>query len=214
VTGVEAGTPRHRLNEVAVKSFRISNQLQSVIALKPRQADNQFQGKISHSPPPWNSAAAFAFLEFHQLTRELEARFKLCAKFPVRDRGGSDENTRLALVSLTKLSEKVSDAAVLDAVIQLDKWLSKARIILGELEFPQRLPRLPGKGEPVCPFCKHKTLRAYPLRGYIICVTPLSLCHDEQGRKPRATLTYSNFTCQLELVWQDNVVGLPAEEAA
>jgi hypothetical protein len=212
VAKIEPGTPRHRLIEVAAESFKASNQLHSVIALKLRQADNQLQGKISHSPPPWNSAAAFAFLELHQLSRELEMRFQLHAKFPVRDRGGSDENTRLALWSLTKLSEKVTDAAVLDAVIQLDKWLSKAKTVLGELEFPQRLPRLPGKQEPNCPFCKHRTLRMFPLRGFIICVTPK--CEDDKGRKPRAVMKYSNFTCNWELIWQDNVVGIPVEEAA
>ena len=150
----------------------------------------------------------------HQLARDIEAKFQLHADLPVRDRGGSSANTKLALESSVRLSEAVSEPSVADALIQLDRWLRRARVILGELEFPQRLPRLPGQAEPVCPFCKHKTLRMFPLRGFIICINPSPECRDEKGRKPRATMEYSNFTCQFELVWQDNVVGLPAGEAA
>ena len=155
---------------------------------------------------------AFSFFEFHQLARLIEIRFRNSAELPIRPRGSSNANTAKALQAAEKLTSKVAGTVVAEAASDLDRWLGRAMIIMGELELPQRLPRLPGKAEPSCPFCQHKTLRMFPLRGVIVCITPQEICHDEMGRKPKAAMEYSNFTCQWELVWQDNVVGVPVEE--
>jgi hypothetical protein len=195
-----------------VECLKTAGKLEAVIAVKSVRRDDGFTGKVSHSQPPWNSAVAFAVMSLHQLARDIEVRLRVIAELPVRRRGGSDSNTRLALEAAASLAETASDAAVCDVVNELDRWLRQAKITMGELEFPQRLPRLPGKSEPTCPFCKHKTLRMFPLRGFIICITPD--CLDEEKRKPRAVMEYSSFTCQFELVWQDNIVGVPVEEAA
>ena len=205
-------TPRQLLAATSADCAKVAGQLEAVIAFKSPKVSDGFSGKISHSQPPWNSAVAFSVLTLHQLARAIEMRFRVMAELPVRVRGGSSKNTCLALEAVVKLAESVADEAVADALSQLDRWLRQAKITLGELEFPQRLPRLPGKKEPSCPFCKYTTLRMFPLRGFIICITPG--CRDENGKKPKATMEYSNFTCQFELVWQDNVVGVPTEEAA
>lgn len=205
-------TPLQRFAEASADCLKTSTQLQAVIALKSRKHSDGSSGKVSHSQPPWNSVVAFSFLEFHQLARSLENRFRIAAELPVRPRGGSDVNTVKALEAAAKIATKVGDTVVLEAASDLDRWLSRAKIVLGELELPQRLPRLPGKAEPACPFCHHKTLRMFPLRGVIVCITPD--CKDDKNRKPKATMEYSNFTCQFELVWQDSILGVPVEEEA
>lgn len=210
----DPSSPRQRLAETSAECLKTAGKLEAVIAVKSVRRDDGFTGKVTHSQPPWNSAVALAIMSLHQLARDIETRFRVAADLPVRKRGGSDSNTRLALEAAASLAETASDAAVCDAVSELDRWLRQAKITMGELEFPQRLPRLPGKSEPVCPFCKHKTLRMFPLRGFIICITPEEICHDDEGRKPKAVMEYSSFTCQWELVWQDNIVGVPVEEAA
>jgi hypothetical protein len=151
-------------------------------------------------------------MHLSQLSRSTEAQFRSQAGQPVRRRGGSDKNTIFALESIASFTEAVDDRVIVKALRDFTSWVNQARRVLGELELPQRLPRLPGQSEPVCPFCKQRSLRAFPLYGYIVCVLPLSLCHDAEGRKPRAQLEYSSFTKQLELVWQDSCVGLPVPE--
>lgn len=153
---------------------------------------------------------AFSVLGLHQLARELEMSFRQYAGQPARPRGGSDVNTRLALEAVCRLAEAVPDGAVSSAEHDLDRWHRNAKVVLGELELPQRLPRSPGQPEPSCPFCQRKTLRMLPLRGIVICIMPKASCADSEGRKPVARMEYSEFTRQFELVWQDNVVGLPA----
>jgi hypothetical protein len=203
---------RQQLSEVAAACWAAYQQLEAIISFTSPKGDSGFSGKISHSQPPWNAAVAFSIMGLHQLARDTEAKFRLISSLPSRDRGGSSKNTQLSLEALVKLAEPASDAAVTDSMRDFDRWLRHARITLGELEFPQRLPRLPGQAEPKCPFCEFRTLRMFPLRGFIVCITPD--CKDEQGRKAKAVMEYSSFTCQWELVWQDNIVGVPVEEAA
>ena len=205
-------TPAELLAELSERCLSTSSQLQAIISYRsPKRGDAIFS-KVSHSQPPWNSAVALSFLSFHRLSRRVEDQFRVSAELPARPRGGSDVNTAKALEAAVKIAGKAGDPVIKDAIRDLDRWLREARIILKELELPQRLPRLPGKPEPVCPFCKHRSLRMFPLHGYIVCIMPFSLCHDENGKKPRAQMEYSSFTKQFELVWQDNVVGLPVVE--
>lgn len=206
--GVE--TDRTQLRKLTVLAAGLSVQLESIILHKPSSEGKASFSRISHSQPPWNAAAANAILQLSQLSRSTEAQFRALAGQKTRARGSSDKNTILALQSIAGFTEAVGDYAISRALRDLDTWVRRARTVLGELELPQRLPRLPGEPEPACPFCKRKSLRMFPLRGYITCVLPLSLCHDGQWRKPRAQLEYSGFTKQFELIWQDNVVGFPA----
>jgi hypothetical protein len=208
----DAGTDRVKLRKLMARAAELSFQLETAVLHKPSSVGKASFSRISHSQPPWNAAAASVIMQLSQLARSTEAQFRVEASQPVRRRGGSDKNTLLALESIASCTEAVDDHAIIKALHDFTSWSSQARRVLGELELPQRLPRLPGQSEPVCPFCKRKSLRAFPLYGYIACILPLSLCHDSEGRKPRAQLEYSSFTKQLELVWQDNGVGLPVPE--
>lgn len=200
-----------QFSQASAKCLIAYNQLQSIIAFTtPYRGGSLSFSRISHSQPPWNSAVAFSFFEFHKLARQVEIRFRVQASLPIRDRGCSDINTRNALQAAEKITDKAGDSAVFAAIGDLDAWLRKARVVLGELEMPQRLPRLPGKKDPACPFCKHQSLRMFPLRGFICCVNPV--CKDENDRKPKARMIFSNFTKQWELSWQDGILGIPVED--
>lgn len=168
-------------------------------------------GRLDHSQPPWAAPAALALLDLHAWVRRKEAEWKQEASLPVRRRGGSDANTLAALKSLSGLSTIVSDASVLSSLRELSRWERHARVVLGELELPRRLPRSYGAGEPACPFCHIRALRMHPLQGMVRCVNPE--CRDADGRRPVARMEWSGFTGQLELIWQDGGTGLTVMEA-
>ena len=209
MTRRSADTPYVRIKDSATQALLIYAQLQQVTVFQSK-IPGFSSGKVIHSQPPWNAAVAFSYLELHSLSRDLEDKFRYYSDQPARGRGGSDENTRLALESVINHTESVPESAVLSAIRDLESWIRRARIVLGELELPQRLPRLPGQAEPSCPFCKRRTLRMLPLRGVVTCIMPLSICKDDEGRKAFAKMEFSAFTQDFELVWQDDVVGIPA----
>lgn len=151
-------------------------------------------GKIAHSPPPWNAAAALCRMELHALVREIEGRWRAAAGFTVVVRGGSDANTRVALRALGNLCE----ARGVDArggAGDLERWARGARMVLGDLERPRRLG-----GDIVCPFCSGKSLRMLAIRGIVFCVSPL--CRTPEGERPQAQMEYVAASDSVELVWQ------------
>jgi len=198
---------RSQLKDTSSYAMRVYEQLSRTIAIQ-NKVPGYVAARVIYSQPPWNAAVAFSLLDLHQLARETEAVFRRYASQPVRPRGGSDKNTRLALEAVNRLSDAVPDIVVEEADRDLNSWIRKSRVVLGELELPQRLPRLPGQNEPACPFCNRRSLRMFPLKGAIVCILPL--CKDEDGRKPVARMEFSKFTQNWELVWQDSVVGIPA----
>jgi hypothetical protein len=127
---------------------------------------------------------------------------------PQRPRGNSNANTRKALEAVCQLSEGTDDFMVRVCTKELEKWSRRASIALELTEVPKRLPRNPGTPEAACPFCHNHTLRMRSLEGKIYCVNPG--CKDDEGRKPEARMEYSPVTGNWEVVWQDNIVGLPA----
>lgn len=167
-------------------------------------------GKLDHSQPPWAAPAALAMLDLHAWTRRQEAEWKRKAGLPARIRGGSAGNTKIALRSLCDLSNSMDDGSVLGSLRELSRWTRRARIVLGELELPRRLPRSAGNREPACPFCHMRTLRMWALRGIVRCISPE--CRDSEGRRPVARMEWSGFTGQLELIWQDGGAGLAVTE--
>lgn len=169
-------------------------------------------GRLDHSQPPWSAPVALAQMELHAWVRMREAEWRALAKFPARKRGGSDENTRKALTELQRLAGIADDGSVLSSLRELSKWNRRVRMVLGELELPRRLPRHVGETEPACPFCRMRTLRMWALQGIVRCVNPA--CKNPEGRKPVARMEWSEFTGQIELVWNDGGVGLLVTEAA
>lgn len=135
------------------------------------------------------------------MAREMEDDLRLRLKLPRGVRGGSSANTSKALEAVCRLAEGVDDRSVQDCTRDVDRWIRRAQIALGQTEPPRRIPRLPGEKEPACPFCENHTLRMFPVAGLIKCVTPK--CTDEEGRKPEARMEYSPHVGDFVLVWQD-----------
>lgn len=197
---------REEFRLLTEKAELLHNQLSRVTGLREQAGGKGRTGKLDHSQPPWNAPAAQALLELHAWTRMREAEWRRSAGFAVRKRGGSDENTRRALSALCALSHSVDDGGVAGSLRELARWTRQARVVLGELELPRRLPRQEGQAEPSCPYCRKRTLRMQALRGIVRCVDPS--CRDSDGRRPVARMEWSTFTVQLELIWSDGVTGL------
>lgn len=133
-------------------------------------------------------------MDLHALAREIEGRWRAAAGFRVAVRGGSDANTRAALRALGNLCE-ARGVDVRGGVLDLERWVRGARMTLGDLERPRRVP-----GDVECPFCSGRSLRMLALRGIVMCVNPA--CRDADGRLPQAQMEYVAETDQIELVWQ------------
>jgi hypothetical protein len=193
---------RSEFRDTVSECLGLNEVLERIITIKSWQpAGGDFHGKISHSPPPWNSSAANAILDLHSWSRQAEVTVRRDLGLPVRVRGGSSANTGCALGSLTRLSEALADAQVNYCKTWLGGWCRKAEVILGTQEAAKRLPRELGQSEPDCPWCKRKTLRQLSLEGQIFCCDPT--CHDDDGNRPKARLEY--FRGELTLLWQDGV---------
>ncbi len=149
--------------------------------------------RVSHSPPPWNAAAALCRLDLHALVREIESGWRAAAGFGALARGGSEANTLGALAAL----ERLCDARGVDwrgGARELERWARGARTVLGDLERPRRLAD--GGG---CPFCRMRTLRIWMRDGIIRCVNPV--CVTPSGGK--ATATFDYYDGRIQLVWRD-----------
>lgn len=194
---------RSRLRETIENALGLNAKLESVIALKTKQPSGVFHGKIDFSQPPWASGIANCIFDLHAEAREMEEWLRVAAKLPQKNRGGSSGNTRKALEAVLRLAEAADDHAVKQHTKWLDGWCRRALIALGHSEAPSRIPRLPGEPEPVCPWCQNHTLRMFPMAGVIKCISPVSQCADEEGRKPQARMEFSAHVGDFVLVWQD-----------
>jgi hypothetical protein len=195
---------RSAFREIVTESLALNEILERIITIKSwRPTGGEFHGKVSHSPPPWNSSAANAILDLHSWSRQAEVALRHEMGLPARYRGGSSANTRCALEMLVKLSEGTEDRHVHTCKNWLNGWCRKGEIILGTAEAAKRLPREIGQGEPDCPWCKRKTLRQLALEGQIFCCDPS--CRDDEGNRPKARLEF--FQGEMCLRWQDGVIS-------
>jgi hypothetical protein len=207
MTAALAKSSRERLS-AAVDAARQSYwRLEALITTPAADAGNVGSRQAPHSKPPWNTAAAALILDFTREVRAAELRLRLALQLPVRNRGGSDKNTMIALGMLKPLAEAAGDDRAANEASWLEKWDAGARRALGEASQLTRLPRQPGEKERPCPFCVCFTLRYLPLHGVVKCVNPG--CKDSEGRRPSAKIEWSAFTESLELVWMDSILGLP-----
>lgn len=196
---------RNDLRETAKLAVILNQCLESVIGAKARGSSEVFHGKVDHSQPPWSAPVANMILELHAYVRETEAMWRFRMKFSSRIRGGSEKNTYACLEMLAGLAEGIDDSAVSTADRWLNGWCKRAKATLGVTESAKRLPRVPGEGIALCPWCKRDTLREMALAGVIFCIDPR--CVDEENRRPKAQLEY--FAGEWCLRWQDDILGNP-----
>ncbi len=200
---------RTRLRALTADTATISAQLEQVIATTtPRVAGSPRRGRIDHSQPPWNAPVANLILDLHTHSRDMENTLRRHLGIPDKPRGTSTANTACALDAVANLAESSTDAKVGDCVAWLDRWVGRARVVLGERDEPRRLPRQPGLPEPRCPYCERMTLRHWASKGEVRCVNPE--CKTEDGRRPAALMAWSNVAVEWVLAWNDGYVGIPA----
>jgi len=203
-----AGSLRDCLREAVRDCITLNERLEAVIHLPQQHLSGDIRhGKVSAAPIPWFSAGAYLITDLHAESREMEARLRMTAGQPVRDRGGSGGNTYKALEAVLGLAWAVDDGRVLECTKWLERWCGRARIALGEADQPRRLPRQPGQRDPVCPYCGAQTLRYWALSGIIRCINPS--CFLEDGGRAQARMEFSTIADDFVVVWSDNSVGVP-----
>lgn len=210
MTAAQRPVVREQLRDVTGTAIGLGERLEEIVAVPVSTLGRSGKrGRIDHSQPPWNAPVAHLILEMHSLARYLEDGFRIHLKMRWQPRGGTDENTRFALLAILNLSEAAEDSYVFEAVRTLDNWNSRALIVLGERDMPQRLPRNVGESEPRCPYCQHLTLRFWSSRAVVRCVNPE--CFHE-GRRPTARIEYSIVARDWVLAWNDGSVGMPTDQ--
>lgn len=203
---------RARLGDLVGQALALSHYLSLVAAPRGRQVGRDAStayGRGTASRPPWAAGPEHLVLELHAWAREAEADLqRRLGITPVFARGGSLANTVYALTALTHLAVSAPDGDVAQCVGWLDGWTNRGWILLGERDQPRRLPRLPGSREAPCPYCACHTLRFWAGKGLVRCINPG--CQTDDGRRPAATMAYSNVALDWVLAWNDGVVGIPA----
>jgi hypothetical protein len=171
-------------------------------------------GKGGHPPlTSWNSQVAMLLLDVHAGVRDLETDLKYQVTGRVRSRGGSDRNTAKCLANLPALCAGCDHAAVSLACKKLESWIWRARMVLGDAEPFSRLPRLPGQGDPRCPFCRTAgSLRVRHATGSVICLKPT--CKDSEGNRPQGRVEVGSFSAEPLVAWTDGTTGVAGAVAA
>lgn len=204
------------VEDLTREAWELHLALELLVAEPERQAGGR-GARVLESKIPWNARAAASVLDLAGLARELEEwlLLALLGEVPAArglGRGGSDENTRLALEALPGLVAGLGDAGATGPVTRrLGRWAGRARVVLGEADPLEHLPRQPDGREPACPFCHAHTLRFQRASGVVRCVNPG--CRDERGHPPRARVELGRLSGQPMLLWQSGDVGVDPVDA-
>lgn len=207
MSSMEPTTLLARVTSTAAQSWKLNGLLELLVPFPERTGDDSGRsGTKVDAPLPWNSQAAMLVTELHAETRRLELALNLRVVGRRPARGGSSENTELALRAICRLCEAVDDDEVRAVLRQLSNWVGRARVALGHGAPLRRLPRQGGEGggEPRCPWCTFQTLRFRPVPGTIVCVNPG--CRDDDGRRPLGWLEVEAIGTGV-IRWQDGAVG-------
>jgi hypothetical protein len=164
------------------------------------------------SSPPWNPAAADVVTTVHEGARRLEAslRAQVTGK-PGRRRGGSDENTILALEAVSNLSAAIGahtpgtpgrcECDTCRVTRILGRWTTAAQL-LPAIDEGIHWSVIPGR--PRCPYCHTFALRAARAYGVVACHNPD--CEDSDGNQPAGRLDISALNGDVILAWNDGLV--------
>lgn len=204
-----------RVTDAIADLTALMSKLEEEIPEKRRNPHGGFgSGKGGHGPlASWNTPAAMLVLDIHAGVREIEVNIRHMLTGKIRDRGDSGGNTVRALSSLSDLCAGADHATVVLTCRKLESWIYRGRMILGEIEPVSRLPRLPGQGDPACPFCnKPGTLRVRHSTGVVTCLNPA--CKDGDGVKPLGRIEVGSFSAEPLLAWRDGTTGVASTHAA
>ena len=149
------------------------------------------------SCPPWNGPAASAAMDAHAGIRRRELAMRAGAGLPARHRGGSDANTMAALKAMLALGPAAGDAAVADAVRDLDQL---ARHI-EELPAVDTAEPWTQVQDAACPYCELKMLWLQRRAGRVTCLR-FGGCYDRDGNHPAGLVQQSAFGEPM-VAWND-----------
>jgi hypothetical protein len=199
-----------RLTEAADDLTGILDRLEAAVPYRPsRPASPGGVPRGGHGPlASWYSSAAYLIMEVHQGLRETEQNIRYRLSGRLRERGGSDGNTRKILEDLPGLLAGADYAAGNATARQLENWAQRGRTVLGETEPFTRLPRLPGEPDPACPYCGRGTLRYRPYSGAVRCINPV--CRDSAGNRPAGQIEPGAYSREPLLAWSDGTTGTAA----
>jgi hypothetical protein len=185
-----------------------------------RDADTPAMISGSHpasSSEPWNVQAAYAVTTIHEGVRRLdESLTRQVTGRPRRvKRGGSEQNTALAIKAIADLGESVGahrpcphtprhrrcccDSCRVCRIV--NRWANGALLCKGLDEGVQWSP-IPG--DPPCPYCETFSLRVAERLYVIACHNPE--CSDSDGNAPLARLGPAPRTQQAAVLWNDGLV--------
>jgi hypothetical protein len=160
-------------------------------------------GGAAGSAPPWNTAAANALLDAHQLTRRLEASLRHAVTGHCGSpRGGSDANTAAAIAAITRLAEAVSDDSAALAARLMDR-ATAAVDRLPAVDTADVWRRVVGS---CCPYCGLGMLRVQARSGVVTCLR-YGACSDSDGKHPVGHLGISQLTGDPLIRWNDGLVA-------
>lgn len=153
--------------------------------------------------PPWHAQAANLVMDLHAISRELETRMLTCLSERSRHiRGGSDANTKAALLTLPNLAEGVDDEMAAETLSALSRWVIRAEVALELVEPLRRVPTQPGESEMRCPWCRYMTIRWRMLTTSVHCVNPGCHYGPDDLRRPRGHLDHDPLTDGVIITWQ------------
>jgi hypothetical protein len=200
----EPGSLRDRLKNSTQEAWRLYCALEIMLPFKEAGHGQPIsRQKLTASTIPWHGKAASLIHDFYAEVRRLEVNLKAIAT-GIRGvrRGGSDGNTRLALVSLVNLSfsPAVDDQTVSGILGYIDGWVRQANAVFNPDLGLHRMPRTPGEEEIRCPWCEYQTMRWQPATGIIVCINPE--CHDTEGSRPRWRAEYEVVGDEMQFTWE------------
>jgi hypothetical protein len=203
----DGGSHLDRLRITVIDVKHAASTLEDLIHYPRNRSDDVIRRvAITGSSPSWNAQVAYLVFDLRTVARSLEAVLRGHVTGSHKARGGSDANTFLALDAVVDLAHAAGESPTRDALRELERWLYRARVALGQIEPMSQLPRAPGASEPRCPWCGNLTLRYQPHAGLVRCVNPE--CRDDDGRRPSGRVELGALSAEPILAWHDGSTGL------
>lgn len=210
----DPGELRTKLASTVDGAWELNQALEAIVTHQPREVRPEITSRPVEAPLAWNSRAAYLVMELHAdvRRRELESLQTVTTEWATRTRGGSEGNTRLAMLHLVKLAEAEPDDAVLKTLRWLDHWCTRARLVLGLVDPVVPLSQ-PDAAQVRCPWCDYLTLRVRTATATAYCVNPGCHYSPSDPRRPQGRVETDPVTRVISIYWQGKLPESESEAA-